>query len=125
MRYSLILAFLLAIVVAPPADAVQRLQITCTAPASGDAPTQYKVERESGGVAGAWDATKSSLVQTVLVGGPLVFVDRGVVSGTQYRYRCTAGNAAGDSPMPSAPSAFFTIVGPPGQAGVTVIVISE
>lgn len=127
MRILTALLLVLALVaLAPAAQAVQRLQVTCTPPAAGEVPTQHKIERETGNIAGgAWDAAKATLVATLQVSaGPLTFKDVGAVTGAPHRYRCTAGTAAGDG-VPSVPSQFFTLVGVPGQDGVTVTVISE
>lgn len=124
--FSTVFLLLVLLVPAVAVEAVQRAQVTCTAPApgSGDAPTEYRIEREAGGSTGVWDATKATQLTVLSTTVAPVFVDRTALNGTAYRYRCIAANPVGPG-APSDPSQQITLIGVPGKAGVTVIIISE
>jgi hypothetical protein len=120
---TLMLALALLLFVVTPALAVSRVQVTCTAPAAGtgDAPTEYRIEREAN-ASNVW-----TQVAVLPASGPLVLVDRTAVNGTPYRFRCMAVNATGVG-VASGPSVSVTLVATarvPGQAGVEVIIIQE
>lgn len=126
-RLAIALALPLTLAVITSAVAVQRAQVTCLVPPSGDAPVSYHVEREAGVGAGAWDATKATEVAVIPVISPLQHVDRTAVNGTTYRYRCIAwaGATAASAGPPSDPSSALTLTAVAGKAGVTIGVIQE
>jgi hypothetical protein len=129
MRRGLALAgvLLVCLILAPPAHAVQRAQVTCLAPASGDPPVSYHIEREAGVGSGAWDASKATEVAAVPAAAPAQVVDRTAVNGTTYRYRCIAwaGPTAASAGPPSDPSSAITLTAVAGKAGVTIGIIQE
>ncbi len=67
--------------------------LTWTAPATGDAPTSYDVQRAPvvGGVVGTFASIASVAVPAT------TYTDLAVTAGSEYEYRVASVNAAGES----------------------------
>ena len=90
------------------------MELSWTAPASGDAPTGYRIMRRTG-TDGSWDEQKDDTGTT-----DTEWSDSGLTDGTTYTYKVMGLNSAGEGAESGTASAIYDIVSvPQAPTGLT------
>lgn len=92
--------------------------ISWVAPATGDAPLSYDVQRAlvTAGVAGAFASIASVQAPTV------TYLDTTVIGGDSYEFRVASVNAGGESAFVTSSVELIPLAAPAPPTGLTVVV---